>query len=191
MNKYLLILSIFIIAFLYSCGNSSKEVVYDLSDSSNLNIEDTIYRFDNKLAIGLNIKDSMAFIIQANSDTCLMALNIYTKKLQKSFGLVGNGPEDLISPSFMTTANGSDSIYLEDTNAKKMLTIEKRKNNEYFLKELIKYPDEIYPGSNLNYSHNFIVGRKVSTGGDKMFYIFNEHLFFPWDETEHFSRVLI
>lgn len=174
MKKLYFILSISIIALLTSCTNPKKNIVYDLSNSSNLLIEDTLVRFDNKIAIGVSIKDSMAFIIQAQSDTCITVLNIKSKIISKSFGLVGHGPEDVISPSFIASIDGSNNIYLIDTNTKKMLKVEKRNKNEYFLKEFIRYPNEIFPSSNLNYSKNYIVGRKIGSENNKMFYIFNQ-----------------
>lgn len=174
MKKQFLIILILIVTFSTSCIDSKRNVVYDLSNSSNLNISDTLFRYKDKMAIGISLKDSMAFIILAKSDTCISVLNINSKKLQKSFGLVGSGPGEINSPNFMPSIDISNEINLVDVNTKRMLTISKNKNNGYFLKELIQYPNEIFPSSNLNYSTNYIVGRFVGSENKKMFFIFDQ-----------------
>jgi hypothetical protein len=62
---------------------------------------------------------------------------------------------------------------LEDGNLKKILKIEidNIDNNKTFtLKQHIDYPERIFLSSEINFSDNFVVGRKISKG--KMFYIY-------------------
>jgi len=174
MKKQFLLFPLFLSFSLISCLNSSKEVIYDITDSPILNIEDTIFRFEDKLAIGIAVQDSTAFIIQYNSDTCMLALNLNTRKLIKGFGFKGSGPEDVVSPEFMPSLDNSHAVFLVDVNSKKLLSIENSGNKTFHLKKLMTFPAEIFPASNLNYSNQVLVGRQSKIGSNKMFFIYDQ-----------------
>jgi hypothetical protein len=174
MKKPFLLFPLFLSFFLVSCLNSSKEVIYDLTDSPVLSIQDTIFRFEDKLAMAIAVQDSTAYIIQDNSDTCMLALNLKTKKMIKGFGFKGSGPEDLVSPEFMPSLDNSNAVFLVDVNSKKLLSIKNDGNKAFHLKKLMPFPAEIFPASNLNYSNQVLVGRQLKIGSNKMFFIYDQ-----------------
>jgi hypothetical protein len=122
------------------------------------------------------IIDSFAVINQKMDDSCLVVLNINTKEIITQLGPVGLGPGDVIDPDFMPDTDQDDDgyLYLDDTNAKRFLKINFRSPDKNFeLEKWIDYPEKIYPSSNLNYSQDLFVGRKVETDRGKMFYIYD------------------
>jgi hypothetical protein len=145
----------------------------DLSKASILSNPDVLFDFDDKYPVSVYVKDSFAYIIQIKSDTCIMVLDICTKQIVYSLGNVGHGPDDIIRPDFIASINHPD-ILLEDGNVKKFLKIDMDRDRKTFsLKKFIEYPDQIYPSGEINFSKNFIAGRKVGKGN--MFYIYNKN----------------
>jgi hypothetical protein len=172
--KKLLGLSLFIL--LISCTETSvSDFTYvKLSEISTLDSSETLYGFDDKYPVSVCLNDSFAFIIQIKADTCLTAINTKNKQIHNSFGYVGHGPKDVISPNFITTIDRTD-ILVEDGNTKKIMKIEMDSCTKIFtLKKAMEYPDKIFMSGENSFSNNFIVGRRVNNGG-KMFYIYNRN----------------
>jgi hypothetical protein len=157
-----------------SCGEKEEKFTYfNLLEDTMLNISDQFFEFEDKHPVSVNIKDSLAFIIHVQSDTCIVVLNLKARQVIQSLGTVGFGPSDLVRPDFITSIDNPD-VLIEDGSLKKMLKIEADKDQNHFgLKKLIDYPEKIFPSGDNNISENFIVGRKVGDG--KMFYIYNRN----------------
>lgn len=142
--------------------------------SKELSIEDTFYTFDDKLPIGLSKKDSIIFINFARSSQALSAINIHAKSLVDSFGAIGQGPDEVISPEFIGQTSDADLI-LADVNSKRIMSIKfDGLDMGYGLTNILDYPDEIYPASDISMSHTFITGRNLRSA-DAMFFIYNKN----------------
>lgn len=159
---------------LLSCNTTKEEFSYiDLSKSIILDSAETVITFDDKYPTDIKILDSLLYIIQTKSDSCMMVVNLNTKKKIRSFGRVGHGPDDLMSPNFIHSI-GNPDIIIEEGKLRKILKIKHSKDSTEFV-EYSKYPEAIFPSSELNFSTNFIVGRKVDASEDKMFFIYNKN----------------
>jgi hypothetical protein len=157
-----------------SCKKEGEEFTrLDLSETSILNISEHFFEFDDKHPVSIHVKDSFAFILQVQSDTCVIVLNLNTKQVIQYLGAVGFGPGDLIRPDFITSVDNPD-VLIEDGNLKKMWKIEAdKKQNNFVFNKFADYPEKIFPSGENNVSENFIVGRKVGRG--KMFYVYNRN----------------
>jgi hypothetical protein len=105
----------------------------------------------------------------------MQAYNLDTKKLICDFGRVGKGPNEVISPRFITSIDNNDMI-IEDVNSKKILKIIEKNidaSKIFDLEQYIGYPIQIYPSGEVNLSANFIAGRIIGT--NSMFYIYNRN----------------
>ena len=168
-----------IIAFaayiLGSCNKNHTETIHplDISNHSVIDSIETIIEFNDKYPVSLAAKDSLLYVICVKSDTCLHVVNLNTKKLMTSLGTVGHGPNDLINPNFILSLNHSD-ILLDVGNLHKIIRI---KNNagQIELSADIPYPEPIFLSSELNMSANYIVGRKVDSAEESMFFIYNKN----------------
>lgn len=160
---------------LTACRSDNQWMYLDaIQSAKRIFIEDRFYKFDNKLPINLSIKDSIIFINFARSSQALSALNINTKSLVDSFGNIGNGPEEVISPEFIYQTNSSD-VVLSDVNSKRIMAIIlDSANMKYGLKNILDYPKEIYPASDISMSSTFITGRTLRSE-DAMFFIYNKN----------------
>lgn len=170
---YLLLFS-----FLVSCNlskNESKNEFFriDLSESIIMDSMETIFDFYDKYPVAVKISDSLMYIIQTKAEDCIMVLNMHTKQIVDSLGRVGHGPNDLINPNFILSADNSE-VLIEDGNLKKMMKIEQSVDSLKIM-EYIEYPDPIFLGSEINLSANFIVGRKVDALEGKMFFVYNRN----------------
>lgn len=162
------------LSILISCNLPKSEFTYiDLSKSVVLDSAETIFDFEDKYPVSVKLLDSLLFIIQIKSDDCMMTLNLNTKKITNSFGHVGHGPNDLINPNFILSTDDSD-ILIEDGNAKKILKVVQTVDS-IKLVEHIEYPEYLLVSSEINFSKNFIVGRKVNTLEGKMFFVYNRN----------------
>jgi hypothetical protein len=145
----------------------------DLSEAFTLNSPEIYFGFDDKHPVSIHVKDSLAYILQIQSDTCLIVLDLNKKEIIRSVGNVGYGPNDIIRPDFVASINNPD-VLLEDGSVKKFLKIDADKYKKTFsLEKYIEYPKPIFPSGETNFSKNFIAGRKVGKG--KMFYIYDRN----------------
>jgi hypothetical protein len=156
-----------------SCDKSPEYQKIDLQNSSTLNFSEQFICFDDKHPVSIWVRDSLAFVKCVQSDTCIIAVNLNTKKNISFFGTKGVGSNDVYGPEFINTIGNSD-ILMEDVNTQKMLRLETDKISGVFsLKKYMDYPLKIFPSCETNFSSNFIVGRRVNAHG-KMFYIYNK-----------------
>jgi hypothetical protein len=156
-----------------SCGKSPEYPQIDLQNSSALNFSEQFVCFSDKHLVSIWVQDSLAFVKCVQSDTCIVAVNLNTKKVISFFGTKGRGPNDVYGPEFINMVGDSD-ILLEDVNTKKMLKLATDKNSGTFsLEKYMDYPLKIFPSCETNFSPNFIVGRKTDAY-DKMFYIYDK-----------------
>jgi len=172
-NMKKLIAFISICVAIIACRDSKSDyAIADLSQNiSVLKPKEILYSFDDAWPASVAIKDSLIYIIKVQSDTCISVLNMNTKTILCNFGIVGHGPNDIISPDFISTVDNA-SIFIEDTPTQNIMTIERDVNNEAFiLNKYIDYPNKIYPSGETNLSEHFIVGRRIRVG--KMLYIYN------------------
>lgn len=89
------------------------------------------------------------------------------------FGLIGQGPEDVISPERILSINNAN-IYYNDVNTRRLLEIKKRgQEDKFYFEKFMPYPDKIYPSALINYSDSYIVGRKIQIGSTNEFYIYD------------------
>jgi hypothetical protein len=115
-----------------SCKREQEEYNYiDLSKSSILDSSETLFEFYDSHPISITIKDSIMFIIQVQSDICLIAFNLNSKEIVNYFGKSGQCPNEILRPSFITSIDGFD-VLIEDANTKRIMKIDKRKDNKYF-----------------------------------------------------------
>lgn len=143
----------------------------DLSGSITMDSIETIFDFCDKYPVAVKISDSLMYIIQTKAENCIMVLSMQTKQIIDSLGRVGHGPNDLINPNFISSADNSE-VLIEDGNSKKIMKIEQSLDSIKIMK-YIDYPDPIFLSSEINLSAHFIVGRKVDALEGKMFFIYN------------------
>jgi hypothetical protein len=178
---------------LFSCtAPKSEDHHIDLSVSLILKPFESLIEFDDKFPTDIAKKDSIIFIIHQKLNSTMMAYNLNTKKFICDFGHVGKGANEVLSPSFITSIDNNDVI-VDDINTKKILKIIERNTDAsttFDLEPYIEYPAQIYPGSNVNLSANFITGRII--GIDSMFYIYNRNTkqiiqcdFYPVIDSHH------
>jgi hypothetical protein len=164
------------ICVLFSCTSEYSEYHrINLSEYSILKPFESVIEFDDKFPTDIAKKDSIIFIIHRKLNSTMQAYNLDTKKFICDFGYVGKGPNEVISPAFITSIDNNDMI-IEDVNSKKILkTVEKNINASkiFDLEPYIEYPVQIYPSGEVNLSENFIAGRIIEA--NSMFYIYNRN----------------
>lgn len=138
-----------------------------------LSIDKMIIRTDDKLPIELDFCDSSLYVVMAKSDTSIYVFDTKNGELQAALGLVGHGPEDVISPSFI--GNNYDyrkeagGLLYYDLNSKMILQTTK----SHHLKKIMPYPENMYPGSSLNITKDYLVGKKIGRDFNKMFFVYD------------------
>ena len=158
--------------FIISCSSVKDDFDFvDLSKSMVLQSSETILEFDDKYPVSVKIADSLLFVIYVKADTCIDVFNIFTKQKIKSLGAVGHGDNDLINPNFILSID-NDKVLLDDGSLKKIVEIENTANSMQ-LKQYIPYPDPIFISSEMNFSKNYIVGRRIDAIDGKMFFTYN------------------
>jgi hypothetical protein len=161
-----------LLCVLVSC-TTKFEYHIDLSEYSILKPFESIIEFDYKFPNDITIKDSIIFIIHKKMPSTMMAYNFYTKKFICDFGYI-EGPNNVISPKFITSIDSNNDMIIGDVNSKKILKIIQKKidaSTIFDLESYIEYPLQIYPSGEVNFSANFIVGRMI--GVNSMFYIYS------------------
>ena len=77
----------------------------------------------------------------------------------------------MINPNFILSID-NDKVLLDDGSLKKIVEIENTANSMQ-LKQYIPYPDPIFISSEMNFSKNYIVGRRIDAIDGKMFFTYN------------------
>lgn len=169
------IIVIFILLCLHSCISEREEFIsIDLSDAQTLESSEVICEFEEKYPVALAVKDSFAYVIQAKSDTCMCMLNLNTGKVMTSFGAMGHGENDLLNPDFILSTEQTD-VLLDVGNLGKLMKVDYDADEGVKLSEYIAYPESLLTSSELNFSENYIVGRKVDAYEKNMFYIYEKN----------------
>lgn len=141
-------------------------IVHKLSPTQRL------IRFDDKYPVGLDVIDSLLYVIMVRSDTAVYIYDRNTSNLCKTFGHIGQGPQDVLSPSFLKNNYEikREKAFLEfyDLNAGKIFkhTGDSIVNTRDFL-------GEMYPSDQLNISGDYWIGRKLRGQHDGLFQIYN------------------
>ena len=131
-----------------------------------------LVRFDDKYPIGLDVIDSLLYIIMTRSDTAIYVYNEKTSNLCDAFGYIGQGPQDVLSPSFLKNnyeiKRESASLEFYDLDARKIF---KNKGDSIIITK--EFFGEMYPSDQLNISGEYWIGRKLRGMHDKLFQIYN------------------
>jgi hypothetical protein len=138
-----------------------------------LNEPEIIFGFDDRYPVDIKVKDSIAIIIEAKNNTSFIALDINKREIVKYFGNKGKGPEDAQSPDFILSTDFEDFVIFEDVNLGRIMKIHVKGGDRFKIEKFIDYPQEIFPGSNLSLSSNFIVSRTIDWDETNMFHIYN------------------
>lgn len=166
---------VLVVLAIASCKPESIWTTINISESERkIPVEKSYYTLDSHLPINLSVKDSIIFLNFARSTYALAALNINTQTVIDTFGNIGRGPNDVISPEFIQQVDKKD-IILSDGNSKRIINITSDNSNKrHTLKDFLDYPEEIYPASDISLSENFISGRTLRSEGS-MFFIYNRN----------------
>lgn len=131
-----------------------------------------LVRFDDKYPVGLDVIDSLLYVIMVRSDTAVYVYNKNTLDLCKSFGCIGNGPQDVLSPCFLKNNYEAkkDKGILEfyDLNARKIF-----KDVGNMVISTKEFVEEMYPSDQLNISGDYWIGRQFRGISDDLFQIYN------------------
>jgi hypothetical protein len=159
-----------------SCSEQKKDntlIRYDLSQSVSLNEPEIIFGFEDRYPVFITVKDTIAIIIEVKNNTSFIALDINKKEVLKYFGNHGNGPEDVYSPDFILSTDIEDFLIFQDVNLGRIRKFDVKGEDKFKIEKFIDYPQEIFPGSNLSISSNFIVARTINWEEKNMFHIYN------------------
>ncbi|MDD4032724.1 MAG: BF3164 family lipoprotein [Bacteroidales bacterium] len=158
---------------LFSCAKQPDYPYIDLSLSTPLSNPKPVLRFENKLPYDLAIKDSLAVLLFSKEDTCGAVYNLNTKKPAGYFGMVGNGPGEVMRIEFVANkqyALDRDSLYFFDTNQGRLMAISlKMPEKGFVLHDVSNSPNILYRIALINLTHNFLVAKSISA--NEMFFI--------------------
>jgi hypothetical protein len=142
-----------------------------------LNEPEIIFGFEDRYPIRITVKDSIAIIIEAKNNSSFITLDINKKEVLKYFGNYGNGPEDVVGPEFISSVDIDDFVIFEDVNLGRIRKINVKGEDRFKIKKFIDYPLEIFPGSEMSLSSNFIVSRTIQISKEEtsMFHIYNRN----------------
>jgi hypothetical protein len=88
--KSKIVIGVLIFILTVSCGEKEEKFTYfNLPEGTMLNISERFFEFEDKHPVSVNIKDSLAFIIHVQSDTCIVVLNLKARQVIQSLGTVG------------------------------------------------------------------------------------------------------
>ncbi|MDR1896686.1 MAG: TolB-like 6-bladed beta-propeller domain-containing protein [Prevotellaceae bacterium] len=158
---------------LFSCKENAPYSFIDLSNTVTLGSPETLIEFDETHPVWLTLKDSTVFIIQVQTDYCMLAFNLKTKEVQY-FGHKGSGPEEFVGhPQFIKPQTGD--LLVQDANG--IIKRVTEKNGTFSVEKVeYKYPKKLQQdfSAGINFSDNFIVANYVN--GEKMFYIYDKNI---------------
>lgn len=131
-----------------------------------------LVRFDDKYPVGLDVIDSLLYVIMVRSDTAVYVYNKNTRDLCKSFGYIGRGPQDVLSPNFLKNNYEvkKDESILEfyDLDARKIF-----KNVDEKIVPTKEFVEGMYPADQLNISGDYWIGRTFQGANNDLFKIYN------------------
>lgn len=133
-----------------------------------------LVRFDDKYPVETDVLDSLLYVVMVRSDTAVYVYNKNTSEFCYSFGLLGGGPQDVLSPNLLKNNYESkekgDALLFYDLNAKKIV-----KNVGTQIVPSKAFASEMYPSDQLNISGDYWVGKKLRGDNDDLFLIYNAH----------------
>lgn len=148
-----------------------KQLVSD-SLIHNLSQPKLLVRFDDKYPVEMDVIDSLLYVVMVRSDTAVYVYNKHTSELCYSFGLLGGGPKDVLSPNLLKNNYESKekdgALQFYDLNAKKIV-----KNVGTQIVPSKAFASEMYPSDQLNISGDYWVGKKLRGDNDDLFLIYN------------------
>lgn len=159
-----------------SCGEKNPNTYFDVSKITETLPAQLVYQFEDKCVSDIDIVDSFMVGIQIQSDTSLFVLNLNTNKIVSGLGVAGGGPNDVISPDFIQSAqkDSTGSLYFDDINTGKRLKLNMRNGSSNFVFEkLVGFPENDFQVSNLCLSSRLIVGREIGQKVESMFFIYD------------------
>lgn len=173
MVRLIVFISLFFFSLMSCTSERGKFAKVDLSNSCMLDSPEIVYEFKDKFPVSLTVRDSLAYLIQVKSDTCMSLLNINSGEMISSFGTVGHGENDLLNPNFILSIDEED-VLLDVGNLRKLMRVGYA-NDSVSLSEYMPYPDSLFISGELNLSKNYIVGRKIDAYDKNMFYIYDRN----------------
>lgn len=160
-----------------SCSEKKSDVYVEIAGYKTLANPETVIRFDDKFPVYLDLKDSVLFIVNRNSDKCMAAVDVRTGRIIKELGTKGNGPNDVFGPEFIVNNPVMDAVdsflYFADVNKYRFLKVNAMDTAKMNFEILSEFPSEIYPSGNINFSDSIIVGRRISSAVNEMFFIYD------------------
>lgn len=172
MRALLNFLSLFLLLVLFSCDSEEHMEKVEVADFLLLDSAEVIYEYVDKYPVSLAKQDSLLYVINVKSDTCMSIINLNTKDELCSFGTVGHGDKDLLNPNFILSVD-NDQLLLDVGNLRRIVDVDYRGKDSVIMNDL-EYPDLIFLASELNMSDKYIVGRKIDAYDDNMFFIYNK-----------------
>ena len=158
---------------LFSCAKQPDYPYIDLSLPTPLSNPKPVLRFENKVPFDMAIKDSLAILLFSKEDTCGGVYNLNTQKPVGYFGVVGNGPGEVMRIDFVANkqyALDRDSLYFSDTNQGRLMAISLKTPEKYLvLHDVSNSPNILYRIAFINLTQNFLVAKNISA--DEMFFI--------------------
>lgn len=131
-----------------------------------------LVRFDDKYPVGLDIIDSLLYVIMVRSDTAVYVYNKNTLNLCKSFGCIGRGPQDVLSPNFLKNnyevKKKESMLEFYDLNARKIF-----KDVGERIVPTKEFVEEMYPVDQLNISGDYWIGRTFQGANNDLFKIYH------------------
>lgn len=131
-----------------------------------------LVRFDDKYPIGLDVIDSLLYVIMARSDTAIYVYEKNTLDLCNSFGYIGRGPQDVLSPNFLKNnyeiKKSERILEFYDLNTRKIF---KNVGEQIVLTK--EFVGEMYPVDQLNISGDYWIGRTFYGANKDLFKIYN------------------
>lgn len=158
---------------MFSCDFEKHKEGIDLANLLLLDSAEVIYEYPDKYPISLAKRDSLLYVINIKSDTCMSVINLNTKDELCSFGSVGHGDKDLLNPNFIQSIT-SNKLLLDVGNLRRIVDVDYRGKDSIVMNDM-EYPDLIFMASELNMSDKYIVGRKVDAYDDNMFFIYDRN----------------
>lgn len=151
---------LFLLLYALACNRTGNELAKNelaLSDCNTTTLLpiDTICTFDTEFPVSLNIFGDKLLIIFAKQDTAIAIIDTTTKEKIASLGVIGQGPEDMISPYFLKNKYLTDrnEAHLYDPNLGCFIKV----SLDDFSVEKTTMPLDILESSSLNYDSGSVV----------------------------------
>lgn len=172
--------------------NGTMDLCDTYSDIETVDIlpADTIYSFFDEYPVGIETTGDKLFLIFAIQDTTIKVIDTESKTIIKSMGRKGEGPDDVLTPSFFYNRNfstDSNTLTLVDPNIRKLIKISL---DDYSMTKP-ELPSQLKSKSSINLFDSIAVAYHITLKNGKLFSIMHlgnnteEHTIdFPFDVNE-------